>query len=311
MIQPNLGEVGSWSRKIYLLFWLSLIGGTGLAVFIIPRVLDSAQEQGYREIDGQGRPPLERSSSLASAATKFPVRPILDDLGAKLPADSRRPERQAFPSSSGTPGDSPAGLPQRDVERRPDSNQAGQETVTSRARVVRSGSVYESPRTTARVLGTVSPGTQVRWVRTVEPGWEEILLRDGRLVYMLSQTISARGERVVSGSESGSGEGGDDSLSLLPSTVDDFLANLRDGDFLRASTYLAPTAAAIEEPDLGVWSTLVGPDSGARVGRIEPISGRGPQWRSVLLLGDAEGAQVLTTWEWNSRQERWLMANWE
>lgn len=309
MTQPNLGGVGSWSRKIYLLFWLSLIGGTGLAVFIIPRVLDSAQEQGYREIDGQGRPPLERSSRLGSVATRFPVRPILDDLTAEPPSDSSRPERQAFPSSSGTPGSGPVGLPQRDVDRQPDSNQAGQETVTSRARVVRSGSVYESPRTTARVLGTVSPGTQVRWVRTVEPGWEEILLRDGRLVYMLSQTLSTSGDRVVSSSESDSG--GDDSLSLLPSTVDDFLANLRDGDFLRASTYLAPTAAAIEEPDLGVWSTFVGADSGARVGRIEPVTGRGPEWRSVLLLGNAPEAQILTTWEWDSRQERWLMANWE
>lgn len=301
--------MGSWSRKIYLLFWLSLIGATGLAVFIIPRVLDSAQEQGYREIDGQGRPPLERSSRLGGVSTKFPMRPILDDLVAEPPSDSSRPDRHAFPSSSGTPGSGSAGLPQRDVDRGPDSNQAGQETVTSRARVVRSGSVYENPRTTARVLGTVSPGTQVRWVRTVETGWEEILLRDGRLVYMLSQTLSTSGERVVSGSESGSG--GDDSLSLLPSTIDDFLANLRDGDFLRASTYLAPTAAAIEEPDLGVWSTLVGADSGARVGRIEPVSGRGPEWRSVLLLGNAEGAQILTTWEWDSRQERWLMEKWE
>ena len=86
----------------------------------------------------------------------------------------------------------------------------------------------------------------VRWVRTVEPGWEEILLRDGRLVYMLSQTISTGGERVVSAPETGGGGEEGDSVSVLPSTVEDFLSNLRQGDLLRASTYLAPTAPAIE-----------------------------------------------------------------
>lgn len=301
--------MSSWPRKIYLLFWLTLIGGTGLAAVVIPRLLDSASEQGYREIDGQGRPPLAKSP-LGLVATQFPVRPILDDPLASSPNQPPL-ERQAFPVASSTPPNALGGLPQRDVDRLPETNQAGQETVTSRARVVRAGSVYESPRTTARVLGTVSPGTVVRWVRTIEPGWEEILLRDGRLVYMLSQTISTGGERVVSAPQTGSGGEEGDSVSVLPSTVEDFLSNLRRGDLLRASTYLAPTAPAIEEPDLGAWSGLIGADSGARVGRIEPVSERGPEWRAVLLLGNTDGAQVHTTWEWHPRQERWLMAEWE
>lgn len=294
------------------MFWLSLIAGTGLAAFLIPRILDSSQEQGYREIDGQGRPPMARTATSGTVATKFPVRPILDEVGEAPPVtpSEDRPERQAFPISSGTPSDSVGGLPQRNVERRPETNQGGQETVTSRAKVVRSGSVYESPKTTARVLGTVSPGTTVRWVRSVEGGWEEILLRDGRLVYMLSQTLSTGGSRVVSSDPSGP-TGGEESLSLLPSTVENFLSNLRDGDFLRASTYLGPTAPAIEESGLGVWGGLVGPDSGARVGRIDTVAGKGAEWRSVLLLGNSEGAEVFTTWEWDARQERWLMAGWE
>ncbi len=282
-----------------------------IAALAIPRILDSSQEQGYRQIDGQGRPPLAKAPITGGAATKFPVRPIFDNLDA-VSTPSERPERQAFPSAEDVA--SPViGLPQRQVNSgQRDTNQAAQETVTSRVKVIRSGSVYESPRTTAKVLGTVEPGTQVRWVRTVESGWEEILLRDGRLVYMLSQSLATSGSRVIDASGSGSGgDASEDRLSSLPSTVDGFLESLRDGDLLRASTYLGPTASAIEEPDLGVWSLLVGRESGVRVGRIEPLSGRGSEWRSVLVLGDAQGAQVLTTWEWDARQERWLMASWE
>ncbi len=302
--------MSSWPRKIYLLFWLTLIGGTIIAALAIPRILDSSQEQGYRQIDGQGRPPMAKSPLSGGVSTKFPVRMILDAAGGEPTPTSDSPERQAFPTSNASASPDGIGLPQRQVSGQQDTNQGNQETVTSRVKVTRTGSVYENPRTTARVLGTVAPGTQVRWVRTVEPGWEEILLRDGRLVYMLSQSLATSGSRVVD-STSGAPEVAEDSLSLLPSTVDGFLETLREGDLLRASTYLGPTAQAIEEPDLGAWSTLMGPESGARVGRIEPVSGRGTEWRSVLVLGDAEGAQVTTIWEWDARQERWLMASWE
>jgi hypothetical protein len=308
-MQPNLGRVSSWPRKIYLLFWLSLISLTGLAAFLVPRILDSSQEQGYREIDGQGRPPLVQPLT-GSVATRFPVRPFTD-------ASPAGPEREAFPGQQPTPSAQPtrvSGLPQRDVMgsgQAPDASSP--QPVTSRAKVIAQSSVYESPRTTARVLGTVEAGTQVRWLRAGEPGWEEILLRDGRTVYMQSSALNVGGNSEPVPVERPSAGAGEDStlLALLPDTVDSFLMTLRDGDLLRAGTYLTPEAPPLEEPDLGAWTALIGPQADAQVGRIEPVSGRGAEWRSVLVLDQTNGVHVQTTWQWSASQERWLLTGWE
>lgn len=298
--------MSSWPRKIYLLFWLALIGGTALAAFLLPRLLDSSQQQGYRELDGQGKPPM--AEPLASnLSTRFPVRPFTD-----ADSPSQEPARQAFPRMSPTPGTSVTsapGMPQRDVPTGP--VRPPREQVTSRARVVLNASVYERPRTTARVLGTVAPDTQVRWVKTVEPGWEEILLRDGRSVYMQSNTLHLGGAQPLPGERPGDPEAEAEALAVLPRTVDSFLEALRRGDLLRASTYLSSTAPRLEEPDLGVWSALMGPQAEGQMARMEDVAGRGPDWRSVLVLDQANGVAVQTVWKWEASQERWLLTGWE
>jgi hypothetical protein len=180
--------------------------------------------------------------------------------------------------------------------------------------VVENASVFEAPRTTARVLGTVPPGTQVRWVKTLQPGWEEILLRDGRSVYMQSNTLGLSGGSSERPSgPGGEGEGGSEpgDMAALPAAVDGFLATLQDADLLRASTYLAPGAPPLEESDLGSWSALVGPQVEARVGRIEPLPEGGDNARSVLVVDAGGATQVQTTWRWDPRQERWLLSSWQ
>jgi hypothetical protein len=290
------------------LFWVTLIGGTLLAAVLLPRLLDSSQQQGYREIDGQGKPSLALAEPITSSvSTRFPVRPFNDG------SSTQPPPREAFPGMEASPETRPtaaAGLPQRDVPDRP--VQPPRELVTSRVRVVVSASVYESPRTTARVLGTVAPDTQVRWVKTVAPGWEEILLRDGRSVYMQSNSLSVGTAQPVGGGDRpGDPRGKGDTLALLPSTVDSFLETLRQGDLLRASTYLSATAPRLEEPDLGIWADLIGPQANGRMARMEPLSGRGDDWRSVLVIDSASGVQVHTVWGWDRGQDRWLLAGWE
>jgi hypothetical protein len=184
--------------------------------------------------------------------------------------------------------------------------------ATSRVRVLVNAPVYESPRTTAKVLGTVAAGTQVRWLQTAQPGWEEIVLRDGRSVYMPSNTLNVGGGSEPAPVTQPSGETGkDQSLSLLPATVDGFLSTLQGGDLLRAGTYLSPQAPTLEEPDLGVWGALVGPQADAKVTRMEPVPGRGSDWRSVLVMDQVSGVQVQTVWEWSPLQQRWLLAGWE
>lgn len=307
MERPNLSGVSSWPRKIYLLFWLTLICGTGLAAVVIPRILDSSQEQGYREIDGQGRPPIAEVLS-GDVATSFPVRPFVEEVA------SENPDREAFPGMRSTPSAQPtSGLPQRDVMSGVPAATPGRDAVTSRVRVVQNASVFESPRTTARVLGTVAPGTQVRWSRTVESGWEEILLNDGRSVYMQSATLSigAAAEPVPVENPSNSGDESSQAVAQLPTTVESFLGTLRDGDLLRAATHLAAEAPPLDQPDLGVWAPLVGPQADAHVLRMESVPGRGLDWRSVTVLDQTNGAQVLTTWQWDAGQERWLLSGWE
>lgn len=305
--------MGSRSSKIYLLFWLGLAGLTCLAAFLVPRILDSSNQQGYREIDGQGRPVLVEPLT-ASVDTRFPTRPFHDD---ELAPD--QPERQAFPTGERTPAAAedpsgePTGLPQRDVSPSSGNPPPADVPVTSRARVVQDSSVYESPRTTARVLGTVSPGTQVSWARTIEPGWEEIILRDGRSVYMQSTSLQLPGGSLREpepGTDQPVGrevEG----VSQLPPTVDSFLSVLRDGDVLRAGTYLAPGSPPLEEPDLGVWASLVGPQADGRVGRVEPVPGRGAEARSVLIVDQAGSTPIMTVWEYDSSTQRWLLSSWE
>lgn len=304
-VQPNLGQVSSWPRKIYLLFWLTLIGLTGFAAFLLPRLLDSSHEQGYREIEGQGKPALGAQPTGDDVSTRFPVRPF------QAESSTAEPTRQVFPVSEETPSApssrSPS-LPQRDVLGKAPAQRAGRETVTSRVRVVQTSSVFETPLTTAKVLGTVKADAQVRWVRTVEPGWEEILLNDGRSVYMQSPSL-----HMGTGGERPAADGNSDNAdtAALPATVESFLGFLYEGQVLRANTYLAAEVPPLEESDLGAWSPFVGSGSDARVDRMEPVAGEGSDWRSVLIIEQNQGARILTTWRWNSRQERWLLVNWE
>ncbi len=301
------------------MFWLGLIGATVLAAVVIPRILDSSHDQGYREIDGQGRPPIaSRPGSSASVAdTSFPLRPF-DQAGAEAapqsdPTTSQQPSRQAFPKAGqeDMPDRAPRGpgLPQREVGSAP-AQPARDQGVTSRVRVVENGSVYETPRTTSKVLGTVPPGTMVRWLKSSEPGWEEILLSDGRSVYMLSSALALGGGTTAPQTARQDASSDTEVLGKLPGTVDSFLATLRDGDLMRASTYLSGSAPPLEEPGLGSWGPMVGPDSDARLDRMEPVSGRSDEWRSVLVLDQSNGARVETVWNWDPAQQRWLLAEW-
>lgn len=304
--------MSSWPRKIYLLFWIGLIGATCLAALVIPRLLDSSHDQGYREIDGQGRPPIAARPASASVDTSFPVRPFEETVAVQTPVE-QQPTRQAFPGGEkdSMPDRAPrGGLPQRDVGSAP--TQAPREQgVTSRVRVVENSSVYESPRTTARVLGTVPPGTMVRWLKSAESGWEEILLSDGRSVYMLSSALSLGGSSDTAPAPREESSSSTEVLGRLPGTVESFLSTLRDGDLMRASTYLSSDAPPLEEPNLGAWAPLVGPEADGRLDRMEPVSGHGDDWRSVLVLDQSNGTRVQTVWSWDSNQQRWLLSRWD
>lgn len=292
---------------------MTLIVLTGLAAFLVPKILDQSQEQGYREIEGQGKPPITRSLS-SEVSTRFPVRPFREGQ-ASDETEPKRPERQAFPGAA-DPSPQPStsdpdseGLPQREVlvSREADESVSG-EVVTTRAWVARDSSVFLEAKTTASVLGSVGSGTQVRWVRQVEPGWEEILLKDGRRVYMLTSSLRFKSEDSPT-----SAQEEDSDVSLLPGTVDDLLATLRDGDLLRAETYLAPNAPGFEGPASGPWTEFIGADARGRVGRIESVdSGRGSA-RSVLITDDKENGSrtdLQTVWRWDGRQGRWLLSEW-
>ncbi len=292
---------------------MTLIVLTGLAAFLVPMFLDQSQEQGYREIEGQGKPPITRTLG-GDVATRFPVRPFLEE-SQTTEVKTDTPERQAFPNATDpspkAPQDraEPNGLPQREVvvSKVPGESPAG-DVVTTRAWVARDSSVFLEPKTTASVLGSVATGTQVRWVQQVEQGWEEILLKDGRRVYMATSSLRFKSEDSATNPQEEASD-----VSVLPGTVDNLLATLRDGDLLRAETYLTTDAPGFEGQSSGAWSEFIGAEARGRVGRIEPVDGEAGESRAVLITDENDNGtrvDLQTVWRWDSRQARWLLSRW-
>lgn len=294
--------LGSRSNKIYLLLWGILISITVLGVVIIPRVLDGSQESGYHELEGQNIANLADPS-----VTRFPVRPILDDDPVE-----ETPQRQAFPelsSADASPSsverlDSNVGLPQRSragarEERRPTP-------VTSRVKVIRDASVYAKALTTAEVIGTVKVGLWVRWIRTIDAQWEEIMLNDERLVYLPKGTLALPG----SSDDSRSGSSLEPDFSELPNAVSDFMAQLRRADIARAETYLSASAPSLTGSNLDAWKELLGPEAKPVVGRLQPPPDGSLSVRVVEITDVGKGIALETVWEWNSRAGRWLLGSW-
>lgn len=294
--------LGSRSNKIYLLLWGILISITVLGVVIIPRVLDGSKEGGYHELEGQN------ISNLADpSVTRFPVRPILDD-----DPGEETPQRQAFPELSSPDAghsaverlDSSVGLPQRS---RAGAREESMPTpVTSRVKVIRDASVYAKTLTTAEVIGTVKVGLWVRWIRTIDSQWEEIMLSDGRLVYLPEGTLALPG----SSDDSRSGSLLEPDFSELPNAASDFMAQLRRTDIVRAGTYLSASAPSLTGSNLDAWKELLGPDARPMVGRLEPPPDGSASVRVVKITDASKGIALETVWEWDSRAGRWLLASW-
>lgn len=301
--------MGSRSGKIYLLFWVGLLALTALGVWVLPKVLDSSQEQGYRELD----PPSRRVSSVGGeVVTRFPVRAISRQ--EPLQRDRSFP-RQALVSPG--PLTEPhedlsesGGLPQRQVVLPKEVSST--EAVTRRAQVVDDTPVYAKPKTTAAVLGMVKSGTEVRLLRTVDEAWDEILLRDGRQVYLAKGALTMSGAELT---EEPSKREDTDGLSNshlveLTATTEDFLLELRRGDVARARTYLEPMAPTLEEGDLGVWVPFVRAEVSARVERIEPDPEGGDLSRVVWVKAENNGASIRTIWHWERLEGRWRLFTW-
>lgn len=273
----------------------------------LPGYLDESSDGGYQLTD-KSRPNLE-ASLVEAVSTHFPVRAFDGSSGAR----TTQPTRQAAPGTE--PVQTSPGLPQRVVpgvsrvpSQSPSSpNSATTSKVTKRAWVTQQASVYSAPMTTANTIGTVEAGTRVRWAAQVGQGWEEIVMRDGRSVYMQAGTLSFTSPEAQAAKFNPPRHREEVDLAALPGAVNAFLANLSTGNILRASTHLAPTAPALEDDSLGALAPLVG--GNPRLDRIESGPGRADR---VVVIGDRgePNLRVSTTWQWSSRQARWLLLGW-
>ncbi len=298
--------MSSWPRQIYIAFWMSLIFFTVVTAIWLPGYLDDSSGSGYQLTD-KSRPDLDQSL-VQAVSTHFPVRAF--DSQAAPP--STEPVRQAIPGSEPTAA---PGLPERvvpGVSRQPQPGNPQTEgdapRVTKRAWVTRRSSVYQAPETTAQLVGTVEPGTRVRWAATVGEGWEEVLMRDGRSVYLQAGALSFNSPESEAAKFQPAREVEEVDVNALPEAVNAFVASLGRGDVLRASTYLAPTAPTLDEASLGALAPLVSA-ADPRLDRIETGPGRADR---VAVIGDRNdpNLRVFTTWQWSARQGRWLLLNW-
>lgn len=283
---------------------MSLIFFTVVTAIWLPGYLDDSSGSGYQLTD-KSRPNLDESL-VKAVSTHFPVRPFSDEAAPQ----SQEPVRQVVPGTESTPG-----LPTRvvpGVSREPETpGRTGQEEpsrVTRRAWVTRRASVYIAPETTAQLVGTVEPGTRVRWASTVGQGWDEVLMRDGRSVYLQSGNLSFDSPETEASKFEPRRDVEEVDVNALPDAVNAFLESLGRGDVLRASTHLAPTAPTLDESTLGAFAPLVAGGS-PRLDRIETGPGQADR---VAVIGDRNdpNLRIFTTWQWSARQGRWLLLNW-
>ena len=270
----------------------------------LPGYLDQDDDPGYK-LTEKTRPGLEESV-IKMASTRFPVRPFEGSSAAPV---NSGPVRQAIPGSEPQPVSTTS--PERpDLPvREPDAGQQQPARVTKRAWVVQRASVFQAPQTTSAVVGTVEVGTRVRWVASAGGGWEELVMRDGRSVYMQSSAISFISPTQQSGKFQPNRNSQEVDVSALPVAVERFLGSLSSGDVLRASTHLSPTAPALQDDSLGALTRLVNSQTQPRLDRIEP--GRSPADRVVIVIDTADPSiRVRTTWQWSTRQARWLLMEW-
>lgn len=304
-VGPKVGEVNSWPRQIYLSFWISLAFFTIATAIWLPGYLDDESPGSGYKLTDKSRPSLDESL-VSSASTHFPVRPFLDE-----GPSSGGPVRESVPGTK--PSGAPGGLPQRvvpgvnrDPVRPTQSNDRA--NVTKRAWVLQQATVFAAPRTTAQAIGTVERGTRVRWARQAAQGWEELIMRDGRSVYMQTGYLSFTSPQAQAAKFTRTDRSDEVDVGALPPAVDSFLANLGRGDVLRASTHLSPAAPTLEDNSLGALTPFLGASS-PRVDRIETGRGRADR---LVTVGDRNdpSIRVVTTWQWSSRQGRWLLLDW-
>jgi hypothetical protein len=299
--------MGSWSRKIYLSFWLSLAFVTVLAVVLVPKYLE--QPEGETLKDLQAAPKIGSSGQeLSSLGTRFPTRPL--DQSPQRTTTS--PSSGQGSSGSAETGIGPAGLPSRVVPGM-EMESPVSERVTTRAYLQSDSSVYAQPQTTAEVLGRVGETTTVRWLNKAGEDWEEILLKDGRSAYVQSRDLSFSSQSTTQPASfpSRRDQGGEPDMNTLPTTVESFLTHLSANDLLRAETFLSPSARRLDSSDLGSLSPYAGAPPLGRVLRIEADEQGLNTRRTVrIVFGPDLEHETATTWEWDVSQQRWLLENW-
>lgn len=300
----------SWSKKIYLSFWITLLVLTGVAIWGIPQLLDQSGEASIKSLDGAPSAPSGQEI-VGHRSTRFPTRPFLSSSGAgSLPQRDPDPEpvsERASDSESASETAPPVGLPSRAVPG-VEEQRGLDERVTTRAYLAADSSVYSRPQTTATVLGRVGSETRVRWYASASQGWEEILLKDGRSAYVQSRDLS------FSSNESSSSTRGSQSeadLNLLPGTVESFLYSLSQTDLLRAETHLSISTEGLSPDTLGPLSPYVGTADLGRIIRVNAHPDDPSQTREVLLgYGSDLEHEVTTVWGWSQQQRRWMLTGW-
>lgn len=303
--------MGSWSRKIYLSFWVSLAFFTVIAVVWVPRFLDEGKGDSVKELQPAPKASTDAQVS-AGSDTRFPTRAFASSVSSsgQGPLPSRDVDSQSQPEEDSNGGT--GGLPSRTVPG-VDNGQAISDRVTTRAYLQANSSVFLRPQTTAQVLGRVGSLTKVRWLDKAGEGWEEILLKDGRSAYVQSKDLSFTSE-VTTQAQSGGfdnrpSQRSQADLGTLPQTVERFLSYLSANDVLRAETYLSPQAPNLSESTLSTLGPYAGAPSEGRVLRIE--GGSHPSERTVrIVFGPGMEHETLTVWEWDAGQKRWLLKTW-
>ena len=298
--------MASWSKKIYLSFWLTLVFITAVGALWLPGLLDQGKENSIKELEAA--PQLDFSDdALGEVVTRFPTRPFLD-----RPEPLQQPPQNLPTDATPSTDLGPGGLPTRHVPGVSEGEALG-ERVTTRAYLRGSASVFTQPQTTAKILGRVSTQTKVRWLASAGEGWEEILLKDGSSAYVQSADLSfsADSNREATGFANQNRTDGPD-VAALPATVESFLSVLSRGDLLRAETLLSPLAPRLDQQTLGNLAPYVGAPPDGRVNRIEEIGGgRGGHRRVRLVYGADMLHEVNTLWEWDRSQGRWMLVSWD
>ncbi|MFA5509152.1 MAG: SH3 domain-containing protein [Vulcanimicrobiota bacterium] len=299
--------MGSWSKKIYLSFWITLVFVTVVGALWLPQILDQGKESSIKELEAA--PQLDFSDeAMGQVVTRFPTRPFLDS-STNRPTQPPPPQDAPAVPSASTTASGPGGLPTRHVPGVSGGEAIG-DRVTTRAYLRGNSSVFSQPQTTAKILGRVGTQTKVRWLASAGEGWEEILLKDGRSAYVQSPDLSfsadAPGNAVVSQT---AGDGPD--VNALPATVESFLELLSRQDLLRAETLLSPQAPRLAPEALGPLSPYVGAPPEGRVHRIEQIGGgQGGHRRVRVVYGPDLLHEASTLWEWDRSQGRWMLVSW-